>query len=124
VVLTNSTTSVDKIGLKLLDAPLTLELPKKRVFPEVVDVSMETLETYVGVYQLAPEFALTITRTDKQLFAQATAQPQFKVFASADNEFYLKVVEASITFNKAEDGNIVSLTLHQGGQDMPAPKND
>jgi CubicO group peptidase (beta-lactamase class C family) len=122
VVLTNSVSSVDAIGMKLLDAPLTLELPKKVEFPDVVEVSNEVLGTYVGVYQLAPEFLLTITRKDNQLFAQATGQPQFEIFPSAENKFFLKVVEASITFNKNDTGNVDSLTLHQGGQNMPAPK--
>lgn len=122
VVLTNSVSSVDAIGMKLLDAPLTLELPKKVDFPDVVEVSSEVLETFVGVYQLTPEFLLTITRKDNQLFAQATGQPQFEIFPSAENKFFLKVVEASITFNKNDTGNVDSLTLHQGGQNMPAPK--
>jgi D-alanyl-D-alanine-carboxypeptidase/D-alanyl-D-alanine-endopeptidase len=122
VVLTNSVSSVDAIGLKLLDAPLNLELPKKTEFPDVVEVSNETLDQYIGEYQLAPEFILTVTRNENQLFTQATGQSKFEIFPSAENEFFLRVVEASITFNKNEDGKIGSLTLHQGGRDMPASK--
>ncbi|WP_339751799.1 serine hydrolase [uncultured Winogradskyella sp.] len=124
VVLTNSVSSVDAIGLKLLDAPLNLELPKKTEFPDVVEVSIDTLENYIGVYQLAPEFALTITRTENQLFAQATGQSKFEIFPSAENEFFLRAVKASVTFNKNEEGKVNSLTLHQAGQHMPAPKTE
>ncbi|BAO77189.1 serine hydrolase [Winogradskyella sp. PG-2] len=122
VVLTNSTFSVDQIGLKLLDATINLELPKKSEFPDVVSVSNEILDTYIGVYQLAPEFTITISRIDNELYAQATGQSKFQVFPSAENEFFLRVVEASVTFNKDADGKVDSLILHQGGQDMPAPK--
>ena len=122
VVLTNSVSSVDQIGLKLLDAPIQLELPKKTEFPDVVGVSIEVLDTYIGAYQLAPEFILTIRRKESQLFAQATGQSEFEIFPSAENEFFLRVVEASVTFNKNEEGEVDSLILHQGGQDMPAPK--
>ena len=122
VVLTNSVSSVDAIGLKLLDAPLNLELPTVKEFPDVVEVSNEVLESYVGVYQITPEFAITISRKDNQIFLQATGQPEFEIFPSAENEFFLKVVEASVTFNKNENDEISSLTLHQGGQDIPGIK--
>jgi CubicO group peptidase (beta-lactamase class C family) len=122
VVLTNSVSSVDEIGLKLLDTPLNLELPKKIEFPDVVDVSSETLETYIGAYQLAPKFILTITRVENQLSLQASGQSQFEIFPSAENEFFLRAVVASVTFNKNEEGEVDSLILHQGGQDMPAPR--
>ena len=81
-----------------------------------VSVPSEILETYVGKYQLAPTFIITITRKDEHLFLQATGQPQFEVFPSAQNKFYLKVVEANIVFNSDDTGAIVSMTLNQGGQ--------
>ena len=71
---------------------------------------------------MAPEFILTIRRKESQLFAQATGQSEFEIFPSAENEFFLRVVEASVTFNKNEEGEVDSLILHQGGQNMPAPK--
>lgn len=122
VVLTNSVSSVDAIGMKLLDAPIALELPKTIEFPDVIDVSDEVLNTYVGVYQLAPQFHITITRKENQLFLQATGQPEFKIFPFEIHKFFLKVVEARITFSANEAGEIDSLTLHQGGQNMPGNK--
>lgn len=122
VALTNSTSSVDQVGLKVLDDSITLELPKKKTFPKTVEVTEDLLETYVGVYEMTPEFKITITKEGNQLFLQATNQPQFKVFPSAKNKFFLKVVEASITFNSDDTGKVNSMTLHQGGQHMPAPK--
>ena len=89
-----------------------------------VDVSIEMLETYVGKYELAPGFIITITRKEQQLLLQATGQPQFELFASDYNKFYLKVVEARITFHANDKGKIDSLTLHQNGQDMPARKTE
>ena len=71
---------------------------------------------------MAPEFKLTIARKENQLYAQATGQSQFKIFPSAEHEFFFKVVEASITFNANEVGEVNSLTLHQGGRNMPAQK--
>ncbi|MGB1307813.1 MAG: serine hydrolase [Oceanihabitans sp.] len=86
------------------------------------EVAAEVLETYVGKYALAPSFVVTITRKEQQLFLQATGQPQFPIFASAKNKFYLKVVEANLTFNADDTGKIVSMTLFQGGQVIPGKK--
>jgi CubicO group peptidase (beta-lactamase class C family) len=113
VVLTNVSTpaGVDDIGRHLLDptaAPLTQQKAAK--------VDAKVLEKYVGRYALAPEFIITITRDGEQLFAQATGQPRFEIFAKSEREFFFKVVDARITF---EDD---ALTLHQGGRDMRAPR--
>ena len=47
--------------------------------------------------------------------AQATGQPVFDIFPKSENEFYLKVVNAQLTFKKNDEGNVISVTLHQGG---------
>ena len=87
-----------------------------------VIVSNEVLQTYVGKYQLSPNFNITVTKKEQHLFIQATGQSLFEVFASSQNEFYLKVVSASVTFNSDDNGKIKSLTLHQGGQNTPGIK--
>ena len=89
---------------------------------EKITVDESILETYVGKYELAPNFILTVSRDGTQLRAQATGQPEFPVFPKSENEFYLKVVEAQLTFNKNEEGTIHSVTLHQNGQVIPGKK--
>lgn len=76
------------------------------------------LETYVGNYELKPGFILAVTKEGSQLKAQATGQPAFEIFPKSETEFYVKVVSAQITFNKNTAGNVESLTLFQGGQEM------
>jgi CubicO group peptidase (beta-lactamase class C family) len=111
VVLTNTSESVDDLGFHLLDA----QLPLKKIKPFVA-VGAETLDRYTGVYELAPNVLLTVTREGDKLFAQLTGQPRFRVFAETENKFYFKVVNAQLTFNAGADGKIESLTLHQGGE--------
>lgn len=89
---------------------------------EDVIIDEAILETYVGRYELAPSFILTVTRDGTQLKTQATGQPELLVFPKSENEFYLKVVDAQLTFNKNEDGAVESVTLHQNGQNMPGKK--
>ncbi len=84
-------------------------------------VEESVLETYVGVYELAPNFTITVTRQGAQLFGQATGQGPFEMFAKSNTEFFLKVVEAQVTFS-VQDGKVESMTLFQGGQAIPGKK--
>ena len=120
VVLSNTSQSVDDIGFHLLDASVPLA-PLPRVRKEVA-LSAEALDKYLGTFQLAPTFALTITRDGAQLFAQATDQPRFALFAESDGEFFLKVVDAQVTFTKDASGVVTGLVLHQNGANMPGKK--
>jgi CubicO group peptidase (beta-lactamase class C family) len=91
-------------------------------FEKEVVVADEILQSYIGKYELAPTFILTVTKEGNQLKAQATGQPVFDVFPKSNTEFYLKVVEAQLTFNKNEAGDVESVTLFQGGREMIGKK--
>ncbi|PWH82560.1 serine hydrolase [Algibacter marinivivus] len=87
-------------------------------FEKEVKVDDAILETYVGKYELMPGFVLTVTKEGNQLKTQATGQPVFDIFPKNDNEFYLKVVQAQLKFNKNDAGIVESVTLFQGGREI------
>ncbi|WP_188439247.1 serine hydrolase [Planktosalinus lacus] len=89
---------------------------------ESISLPQEILASYEGTYELQPSFQIVVTTKDDRIFAQATGQPQFEIFAENENTFFLKVVEAKVTFNKNPDGTVKSLTLFQGGQEMEGKK--
>jgi D-alanyl-D-alanine-carboxypeptidase/D-alanyl-D-alanine-endopeptidase len=119
VVLSNTSTSAgaDDIGLHLLDPAFPLLQPAKQ--RQEVKVDATVLEKYTGRYQLAPNFIITITRDRDQLYAQATDQPRFEIFAESPREFFLKVVDAQLTFVVDANGLATSLVLHQNGNNTP-----
>ncbi len=119
-VVTNGFDSVDDIGFHILDSKVPLRESEESKPVKMLDEKI--LETYVGEYQLAPNFSIVITREGKQLFGQATNQPRFELFAESENEFFIKAVKADITFTKDENGKITGLVLHQGGNDIPGKK--
>lgn len=82
----------------------------------IVRVNAELLQSYVGTYELVPGFNIDITAEGENIHGQATGQSKFEMFAKSETEFYLKVVDAQIKFNKNDAGEVVSLTLFQGGQ--------
>jgi serine-type D-Ala-D-Ala carboxypeptidase/endopeptidase len=117
VVLTNSTENIDDIGLHLLDPARPLAIVRT-----AIALPAAALDEYVGSYPLTPAFVITVTREGDQLMLQATGQPAFPVWASAPDEFFLKVVDAQITFTRGTDGKVDGLILHQGGRDQRAAR--
>lgn len=91
--------------------------------PPLKEVAVDPLafEPLVGVYALAPGFDIAITREDDRLFAQATGQERLELYPESTIRYFFKLVDAQIDF-VLENGRATSLTLHQGGQHLPAPR--
>jgi len=127
VVLANASTNagVDDIGVHLLRAQSPLldaaafRPPKER---KEIAVDPKLFDRYVGRYELAPNFILTITREGDHLFVQATGQPKFELFAEGEREYFLKAVDAQVSFEVNAAGVANQLVLHQMGRDMPAKR--
>ena len=95
------------------------DLPVQR---KTIKLSPKIFDTFLGKYEFSPEFSLVVSREKDKFYAQATGQPKVEIFPESENKFFLKVVDAQITFEKDEYGNVSSLFLHQAGKDMPAKK--
>ncbi len=114
VVLSNVALGVEDVGLHLVEpARFALNAVKK---PVVVEAAV--LAKYVGRYELAPGFTLTVTQEGGQLLAQATGQGRFELFAAGEREFFARVAPVEVTF--AADG--AQLTLKQGGRETVAKR--
>jgi D-alanyl-D-alanine carboxypeptidase len=87
-----------------------------------ITIDPETLGRYAGRYELAPGFVLTVRRKGNELWSAATGQPEVQLFPESEVKWFLKVVDAQLTFDFDESGNAKSLMLHQGGRNMPAKK--
>lgn len=122
VVLSNTSTNegVDDIGRHLLDPELPLLEPGKT--RKEIAVDAKVLDRYVGRYALAPSFIITVTREGDHLFAQATDQPRFEIFAEDERNFFYKVVDAQLTFETDDKGRVSGLILHQNGANAPGKR--
>ena len=110
---------VDNWGLRPAAVRDTTPEPPSRT---ALEIDPATLNAYEGEYELAPGFVLAVTLEGNRLMTQATGQQRVEIFASSPTEFFLKVVNAQITFVKDASGAVTGLVLHQGGRDMPAKK--
>lgn len=94
----------------------------KRIESGEPTVSDDVLKSYIGEYQLAPNFILTVTVENGKLMTQATGQPKVEVTPESENVFVLRAAGARLTFKKDGTGKVTGLVLNQGGRDMEAPK--
>jgi hypothetical protein len=124
VVLTNSGgQGADDIGFHLLSAALPLTpAPAPQTQRTAIELSEAVLERYVGTYELTPTFSIEVTRNGSELWLQATSQPKVRLWPESESEFFLKEVDAQITFVRDASGTVTGLVLHQGGQNPEARK--
>ncbi len=94
----------------------------KRIESPPVGVNAKTYDSYVGQYELTPNFIASVTKEDDKLMLQATGQPKAELFPESETQFFLKVVDAQITFMKDEKGVVTGLMLHQNGQKIQGKK--
>ena len=127
VVLANVNGSVPaQMGPQLLDVvlgkPVILASERKPV-----PIAKEELAKFVGVYDLAPTFSLTVAQAADGLTVQGTGQPAFPIMyqgvVDGHPRFFIAAVSAELEFVPDAAGAIQSLILHQGGANVPAKKH-
>ncbi len=93
---------------------------------KAVPISKEEMAKFVGVYDLAPTFSLTIAIAGDHLTGQGTGQPAIAMMYQGVKDghprFFIAQVNAEIEFVPDTSGATGSLILHQGGQNIPAKK--
>lgn len=93
--------------------------PKAKV---VAAIDPNTFDTLAGRYQLAPGAVLSFRRDGDRYFGQLTGQDELEIYPASETEFFLRVVDASVTFEKDKNGRATHVTLHQNGRDQKAPR--
>ena len=104
------------------------QLPKKR---EAIDLDPAIYQAYVGQYKFAPaqslppsvlDLVFTVTTEAQRIFTQLTGQEVVEIFPESPTKFFLKVVEAQLTFVVNDYGQVSHLILHQNGRDRKLTK--
>ena len=87
------------------------------------DVPRATLERYVGKYAVGGDFAV-VTLGDGGLSVKLGGQPMLRLIPRSTSEFAVEGVDAKAVFNAPADGPAKSMTIHQGGRTIDAPRQD
>ena len=94
----------------------------KRVENPGTNVDAKGFDRFVGRYEVAPDFIITITTEGGKIYGQATGQQRFELESISETKFAIKIVGAEVEFNRDEKGVVTGLVLHQGGRDIPAKR--
>jgi|DewCreStandDraft_5_1066085.scaffolds.fasta_scaffold00029_124 CubicO group peptidase (beta-lactamase class C family) len=94
-------------------------LPRERV---AITLDPKIYDAYVGQYELAPNLLLTITKAGDRLMLHVGGQPPIELLPESETKFFLRIVDAQITFVKNERGEVTHLLLHQDGRTQPAKR--
>jgi len=96
VVLTNAAIDIGDVALQLIRRlPLT-----------PVSVDPQVLAAYAGRYPLPDGSTVTIRVDGTRIFIQLPAEPEYELYASSENHFYLPVDDLEITFYRNDRGEV------------------
>jgi CubicO group peptidase (beta-lactamase class C family) len=115
VVLSNTAIEVDDLGPHLIDPNVPLETPP--AIPLRADVPESVLRDYVGEYARGPNDSIVVSRDGGVLFAQATGEERFRLFAESARQFYMERQDTRLTFLRDGAGAVTGLVAHAGGTD-------
>jgi hypothetical protein len=124
VVLANISTPAgeDDIGRHLLNASYPLLKVEAPAEHQQITLDTKTFDRYAGQYRLGPNAILTMSRDGDRFYTQLTGQPKLEVFAESERKFFLRVVDAQLTFDVDAQGAANQATLHQNGTDLVAKR--
>jgi hypothetical protein len=123
VVLTNAGPGYNPGGMMGSLADIFLEKEMKPIPVRAVNKKLigKNYDDYVGSYDFGKAI-FVVTREGDQLYVKLGGQNRLKVFPAAPDDFFLKVVEATVKFERDEKGKILRAVLHQNGQIQKAPR--
>jgi len=79
-------------------------------------------DEYAGLYEYPMGAIMEITRAGNRLFAQLGGQSRNEIFPRSRDEFFWKVADAQISFQRNENGEVVAAIHRQGGREFRVPK--
>jgi len=114
---------LDNVGFNVLRVLAGLEMKDINIPKERTEISIDpsVLDAYIGQYEFSPDYILTITKENDCLYVQAKGQGKHRAFPESKTKFFLKIVDAQISFHKNDRGEVTHLVLHQDG-DQKATK--
>ncbi len=121
----------DQKELALANYKKALELDPKnsnaaqiinRLEGKTVKINTAVYDDYVGEYEIAPGFILTVIREGEKLMGQATGQGKLEFEPTSETQFVVSAIKGSVSFEKDVAGKTTGLILIQNGRTIKAKK--
>ena len=120
-VLANAEFSPAAKAQVLADLWLSAVMEPRPLREEKTGLAGKGYDDYAGRYDYGSG-VMTIEREGDSLFAQLGLQPRFEVFPAGNDEFFWKVVEARVKFERDNSGKVTRILHTQGATVIKAPR--
>jgi CubicO group peptidase (beta-lactamase class C family) len=120
LVMANASVPVTDLALHALDtrAPLRdVAAEQQQTQRPAVTLPAGQLAVLAGSYALNAQFKLKVSAREGRLFAQATGQGEFELFAIDARRFFARVTPLELQF-EGDAGEAPALVLHQAGREL------
>ncbi len=103
--------------------PIRHFLYNKPFRAQKIKLTNDQLQKFVGIYEISKGFEMNIYLEKDQLFSQLTGRSAYPIFAENETQFFLKMVEYQIHFEKNAAGEIPNLfIILQDGRKLTAER--
>jgi len=88
-----------------------------------IDLPASALSQYAGVYELARGLQYDVSAHDGALFIKSSlGNPEVRLWPESQNDFFVREVDAQLTFTRDANGAVTGFVRHQFNKDRFAPK--
>ena len=94
----------------------------KPVVKTTVKLDPATLARYIGTYKINPSANLVVTVEGDHLITQVNGQDKVPVYPESPTSFFPTLFPAQLDFIMDDKGNATTLVLHQGPNEIKAPR--
>jgi len=128
IVLSNlSAINTNRLAMQVADIYLskkTIEKKpsKKKAERASVELDSKILESYEGIYQIRPDYVLTIKKQDEQLTVQGTGGRKYILYAESERMFFRRNANFEIFFEINNVGDITKITIKDNGKELEGIK--
>lgn len=85
-------------------------------------LSREILGAFVGTYLSKSGLQFSVVEENGQLLLKPAGQPPIAIYPESSTNFFTRILNCEITFNRTEDGHVKGLTLQQQGGAISAER--
>lgn len=82
-----------------------------------IKVDPAIFDKYEGKYTIEDGMVIKIWRNKDKLMGEAVGQAKFELFPESETKFFLKIVDAQITFHPEKEGKVKRFTLAMAGDE-------
>jgi CubicO group peptidase (beta-lactamase class C family) len=93
-----------------------------RAEPPLAEIDHPTRSACEGEYELRPGFRFTVAQGASGLTLQPAGQALVPLYAESETKYFARVVEAEVTFVRAETGEVRELVFKQNGKELTAKR--